>query len=210
MRPSRWITFPLLMGVLLALPAVIFRNDSWPLELLFRFIIGIAIGFGCQAWSDYRTRQRAGSEDLSEDHYSVRQSGSVTVFGDRDSVLDLCVKAIEDLGNVRIKKLDREKGEITGRTKMNWESFGTLITLRVAEVGDNLAEVTISTRPIPRTAVVDYGYGLEAVRNITQFLKKNDRSVNTDLLMDGAEILVAATKRPLAKEFDRRMTGSSD
>jgi hypothetical protein len=149
MRLSRWITFPLLMGILMVVPALIFLNDSNLVDLLVRFITGAGMGFVLQAWSDHRTRNRAGSGDLGEDSYAARQSGSVTVFGGRERVLDLCVQAVEELGNARLKRIDRENGEITARTKMNWECFGTIITIRVNEIGDSLAEVSINTRPIP-------------------------------------------------------------
>ena len=210
MRPSRWITFPLLMGVLLALPAVIIRNDSWPLELLFRFIMGIGIGFGSQAWSDHRTRKRAGNVALSDEMYSVQQTRTVTVFGDRQHVLDLCEKAVDALADARRKRVDSNRGEVTARVKMCWDSFGTVIKMNVLEIGESLCRVSIRTRPRIRTTRIDYGRSFEAAENLAQFLKKNDRSVDANLLRDGAEILVAATKRPLAKEFDRRMTGPSD
>jgi hypothetical protein len=210
MRLSRWITFPLLLGFLMVVPALIFLNDSNLVDLLVRFVTGAGMGFAFQAWSDHRTRKRAGSEDLGEDSYAARRSGSVTVFGDRESVLDLCVQAVEELGNARLKRVDRENGEITARTKMNWDSLGTMITIRVNEIGDSLAEVTINTRPIPRTAAIDYGVGLEIVQRLTRFLTKHDRNVDTNLLRDGAEILVGATTRPLSEHFARRMTDSSD
>jgi len=210
MRLSRWITFPLLMGFLAAVPALIIRNDFWLVELLVRFGIGAGIGFGAQAWSDHRTRQRAGVAYINDEIYSVRQTRSVTIFGDRRHVMDLCEQAVDDLGNARLKNVDRENGEIVAKTRMSLNSFGNLITFRVAEIGDNLAEVTIRTRPALSITAVDYGRGLEIAEKLTQFLKKNEPSVNTSLLRDGADMLAAATKRPLANDFDRRMAGSTD
>lgn len=125
-------------------------------------------------------------------------------LGDRDYVLGLCEQAIHKLGDVRLKKINRAKGELAAKAKMNWDSFGTLITMRVAEIGESLAEVTITTRPRSSFTRIDYGRGLEAAEKLMQFLKENDRSVSTSLLKDGAEMLAAATKRPLAKDFDRK------
>jgi hypothetical protein len=210
MRLSRWITFPLLMGILMVVPALIYLNDSSVVEILVRFVIGAGIGFGVQAWSDRRTRQRAGTDKLSEDNYAVSQTRSVTVLGDREKVLNLCEEALRDLGNAWVKNVDSKTGEIAARTYMNWTSFGNKITLRVVDVGENLTEVTINTEPALRLTRVDYGHGLEIAEKLMRFLKKNEPSVNTNLLRDGVEILATATKRPLAKDFDRRMAGSSD
>lgn len=57
---------------------------------------------------------------------------------------------------------DRSAGKIDARTGMTWRSFGELVTVRVAKVGDDGARIAIRSEPTG-SQKVDYGKSAENV-----------------------------------------------
>jgi hypothetical protein len=111
--------------------------------------------------------------------------------------LELCREAVLSLGNARLKSVDEKNRIVVARSTMNWKSFGAVVTMKLSEIDDQLTEVNISTRPIPRTALIDSGEGWELAERLTAYLRRNDKEVDAKILTDGASILNDVTVKPL-------------
>ncbi|MGE3382483.1 MAG: hypothetical protein AB7L70_06015 [Pyrinomonadaceae bacterium] len=183
------------------LPALLSPDDS-P-SLLFWFVFGAFFGLVIQALSDLRARQRSkGNNDPNI--YKVRQERCVTVLLEPTKAFDLCQDAVNSLDRMKLKRVDRAANEIIARSRSTWDIFGSVVTLKLEAIGENLTNVRIETRPIPRTAAVDYGESWETVEKIVEYLRKKDARIQDRLLEEGAKIIEIAARRPVEKIIERK------
>ena len=117
-----------------------------------------------------------------------------------EKAFELCREAIESINPSKIKIEDQENGVFEIRTRMNWESFGTIVRLNLIKIGENITEVRISTRPIPRTVLVDYGEGWKYSEHIVNYLKEKDAVINKKVLAQSVEVLDDVYVKPLQQE----------
>lgn len=203
MKISRWIYIPLIVALTWALTYLIFGFIGSFREFLVYLIIGAIFGFVMQFLS-YLLAKKVSGKDNDEEIHKVRQNRKVTLLLDYEKSFDLCREAIHLLNPSKIKKEDFENGMITARTRINWKSFGTIINLELKKINQNLTEVEISTRPIPRTVLVDYGEGWKYANEICNYLKSEDSEINKNLLVESASILDNVYVKPFQKETVKR------
>lgn len=203
-RISRWIYFPLVFVAIYVVSYGITGQIGTLEGLLGYALLGLAVGMVTLGFSDYSARKR--SKRSSTEIFEVKQNRSVTVMRGLDEALELCREAVLSLGNASLKSVDAKNKTVVARSHMNWKSFGSIVTIKLMEIDDRLTEVNISTRPIPRTALVDSGEGWELAERLAAYLRRFDKEVNAKILADGASILSDATVRPLTRQGseDRR------
>ena len=200
MKISRWIYFPLFMILSYVLPQLFFEASSgW---LLYWLITGMIVGFGTLLYSDRKARQITGKTD-DEEIYKIRQHRVVTVLLDYEKAFQLCREAAESLNPARIKIEDAASGVIQFRTRVNWNSWGHIITMNVKKLNQNLTEIEISTRPIPRTVIVGTGHSWKYVEELSDYLKEKDAAVNQKVLVESAQILEDVYVNPFRKEKEK-------
>lgn len=201
MSVSRWIKFPLLFAVVITVPELIFPEDFTYSGLLARFVFGAIAGLGLQAWSDVRTRRR--TKGITDpDIYKVRHERTVTVLLRPEEAFQLCLDAMRSIDGMKLNVIDEVKSQIIGGSRMTWESFGTVVTLNLATIGDCLTEVSIKTRPLLRMTRVDHGESWEQIELLVSYLRRHDANVGESLLDEGTSIINDAARRPIA--FDAR------
>lgn len=200
-RFNRWIYFPLLF-VAIYLVSYGITGQIGTLEGLLGYaLLGLAVGMITLGFSDYSARKR--SKRSSPEIFEVRQNRSVTVMRGIDEALELCREAVLSLGNVSLKSVDEKNKIVVARSHMNWKSFGSIGTMELRKIDDRLTEINISTRPIPRTALVDSGEGWELAERLIAYLRRFDKEVDAKILADGATILSDATVRPIASRVPK-------
>lgn len=187
--------FALLTGILQAL-----INDGNPVrKFLFGFVFGAFQGLIIQAWSHWRTKKL--SKNRAETDFSVKQERIVVLLLTAEKAFDLCVESVSYVEKSKLKIEDRAKGFIKAKVRMNFHSFGTEITFNLAQIGENLTEVKIKTRPVVRTTVVDYGESLKTIEKLAEFLKLKDAEINKKVLVESAAILEDVYVKPFQKEI---------
>ena len=95
-----------------------------------------------------------------------RQSQTVIVKGSYEAIFDACLQALKQI-NANIKTSDRSIGSIVAKTSLTWRSFGEELEVTLIKQNDEQVQVTISSSPIIKTTLIDYGKGL---KNVTSFL----------------------------------------
>ena len=104
----------------------------------------------------------------------VHQTRSIRLKLPYDQTFDLCLEALLIRGGtIYLEK--PEQGKIAARTGVNIYSGRSIIYLDVDKLGDGTSEVTISSKPAVRIAVIDMGGNLENVTNIAAFLKLKEK-----------------------------------
>lgn len=90
------------------------------------------------------------------------QSKTESIEGTYDVVFQRCLQALDRL-KAKIKKSNKESGVILAKMSMTWKSFGEILEVKLVKEGDQLIKVTLTTSPIQKAALVDYGKGLQNV-----------------------------------------------
>lgn len=198
MKISRWIYVPLIFVFLYILQRILLNGSIAAGEILFAAVLGAVAGFVILFWSDSKSRAVSGRDD--EEIYRVRQSRMITLLLNYEKAFELCKASINYLHRAKIKNEDFAQGTIKIKTGMNWNSFGQIITLKLNKINEHLTEVEISTRPIPRTALIDYGEGWKYAEEISKFLKEKDAEINKKVLVESAAILSDVYVKPFQKE----------
>ena len=83
---------------------------------------------------------------------------------------DLCVGAGQGLRGVKHLAADSRAGTIEVRTGWSWKSWGERISFGIREVNDAETGVTVSSRCVLSTTLVDYGKNASNVRRNMQLL----------------------------------------
>ena len=198
-KTKRWIILPLWM-MLTPVILIALNNNSSPSlnEFLFFLIIEAIDGFTIAGFSDARTRAITGRTD--DEIYETNQQRNLTLLLNYEKSFEMCLEAAESINPAKIKKADAEKGIVELRTRFRWDSFGDIIKLKLTRINENLTEVDISTRPIPRTVLVSNGYAWKFVEDISTYLREKDAEINKNLLIDSAAILDDVYVNPFQKE----------
>lgn len=82
---------------------------------------------------------------------------------------------------------------------MSWSSFGNRVEVTLKKINETLTEVNVSTRPIFRTTIVDYGVGWKIAEDICKYLKAKDTELNKKVLIESAAILEDVYVKPFQK-----------
>ncbi len=200
MKISRWIYVPLICALYSALLIALFGGSFS--EVLSYFVVGAISGFVLQFWSDIKARRVSGRND--EEIYKIKQNRSLTLLMNYEKAFESCVEAVNLINPAKIKRMSLESGIITARTKMSWSSTGNTIQINLKRINENLTQIEISTNPIPRTAIVDYGDGWKYAEDICSYLKEKDMEINRKVLVESVDLLNDVYVKPFQKEKIRR------
>ncbi|WP_273130964.1 hypothetical protein [Bacillus weihaiensis] len=75
------------------------------------------------------------------------------------------------LHKAKVKEENLEKGFILVRTGINIRTWGEVIKVTVTSIENERTLVTIESKPIVITTMVDYGKNLENVKIISEYLE---------------------------------------
>jgi hypothetical protein len=198
MRISRWIYLPLYLVIAYVLLHLLFDDSTSRNELIYYAILGAVVGFGTLLWNDAIARKVTGRND--KEIYIVRQRRNLTLLLNYQKAFQCCREAVDELNPAKIKEESPESGVIKFRTRANWHSFGDIITINLKKINENLTEVEIRTRPIPRTILSGTGESWKYVEDICNYLKERDADINKKILVDSAQILDDVYVKPFQKE----------
>ncbi|HEX8368359.1 MAG TPA: hypothetical protein VF604_07440 [Pyrinomonadaceae bacterium] len=199
MKISRWIYLPLYFVVAYVLMHFLFDKSISADWLLYYAVSGAAVGFVTMLWNDAIARKVTGRRN-NEEIYIVRQRRTLTLLLNYRKAFECCREAVDDLNPAKIKEESPESGVIKFRTRMKWHSFGDIVTINLKKINENLTEVEIRTRPIPRTILSGTGDSWKYVEDICDYLKERDAKINKKVLVDSAAILDEVYVKPFQKE----------
>lgn len=199
MKISRWIYLPLYFVVAYVLMHFLFDKSISADWLLYYAVSGAAVGFVTMLWNDAIARKVTGRRN-DEEIYIVRQRRTLTLLLNYRKAFECCREAVDDLNPAKIKEESPESGVIKFRTRMKWHSFGDIVTINLKKINENLTEVEIRTRPIPRTILSGTGDSWKYVEDICDYLKERDAKINKKVLVDSAAILDEVYVKPFQKE----------
>ncbi len=94
-----------------------------------------------------------------------------------DKVFDLCIESLNSVKRCKINKENRPQGKIDARAGMTWKTWGDVVSFDVRKIDSDRTQIEVSSRPVVRTTLVDYGKNLENVEKIIKFIKEHDEPV---------------------------------
>jgi hypothetical protein len=115
------------------------------------------------------------SSGRSQEATGVHHVRHVTMLLPYDAAFDLCFDSLGLIKECKPQKVDRSQGKITARAGITWRTWGDVVSFEVREVGGEGIQVKVSSRPVVRMTLVDYGKNLENVEKIVGFLNSHSR-----------------------------------
>ncbi len=189
---NRYIKVPLVFGMMYAL---LFGFMSWLdygftgrtlSRVIFNFVFGTLLGFVLLFIHNYYVE--GVKRDASEEDFDVRQCRTVLLHLPFDEAFELCKESLSGTRKIKIKKEDRRGGRIEAKTGATSKTWGNLITFSIETVGEQLTRIEVSSRPLVRTILVDYGENLSNVEKISEFLSMKDDHLDVKRLNSGLNL----------------------
>lgn len=110
------------------------------------------------------------SNDTSPETMGVHHVRRLELSLSYGTTFDVCLEALRSIKGCRVRDSDRSLGSIEAKTGSSWKTLGDSISIVVHEIGKGLVHVKISSEPLLRTTMLDFGRNLDNVQKICQFL----------------------------------------
>jgi hypothetical protein len=190
---NRWVRVPIIAAFYWFILHVLFPRPS---ESIWQtFFWALAFGFTLEGSSWLWVRIKYGN--VGPNAREPRQKRSLMLMQEMGQALETCRSAVESLPNLKLREVDPVSNTIKMKSKVNWVSWGSRFTIQTHEVAEYLTEVTIETRPLLPTVLIDSGEAWKTIDQIVGAIRKLDSQPSTTSLKDGAEILQDLTSRPI-------------
>lgn len=154
-------------GLIVAL--VYWRYSPDVLTIIYAGVIfglGTTISLSILQWIIVRSKGIQGD-------VKVVCSTQFLVEGTREEVFDLCDHSISTIDKCKLGYYDPKEGIAKAKAGKSWLTWGDEITFQLKEIKPNEFCVTIVSRPVVRTTVIDYGKNLENINRISDYFMNN-------------------------------------
>jgi hypothetical protein len=89
-----------------------------------------------------------------------------------NDAFNMCRESLASIQYCAIKKKDLSQGKIVAEKVPSWRSMGEVITFDIKQVNARRTHIIVSSKPLLRTTIIDWGKNLENVQKITQYLRE--------------------------------------
>lgn len=90
--------------------------------------------------------------------------------GTKEQVIELCRNSLDSIKNSSVLEINREAGLIRAKAGMTWYTWGDEITFQIESIGDHNYSVSVTSRPMVKTTLIDYGKNLDNIQKIKSYL----------------------------------------
>lgn len=171
-------------GILIGISQIIFRNstltffygsNAFAMALVFAVVAGLFYAFFMAALITFfhkRAVQNLGY-GTTEEAFEVHHVRNVDLTLPYSTTFDLCIGGLHLMGGFSIQEEDRSSGEINAKAGRGFLVKPNQVTFHIKSVNDLLTHVEVSSKPLSRWAVVDFGKNLENVERIVGYLRSH-------------------------------------
>jgi hypothetical protein len=109
--------------------------------------------------------------DDVENMLGVHQTQVITINQPASQAYETCLQCIRAMKNCKETRQDQSLGIIYAQTGWSWQSFGEKLTFIVSEESPETSKVTVSSKPILPTTLIDYGKNTQNIREAVSTLR---------------------------------------
>lgn len=102
--------------------------------------------------------------------FDARQFYTLDIEADFNSVFEHSLKILENTRGLTIENIDRETGHIQAKTTKSFKCFGERLKLKIHALEQGKVNISLSSFPLGRLTLLDYGKNYENIRNYLQRL----------------------------------------
>ena len=136
--------------------------------ILFGLLMSITLG-----WLHHRSIKKLPFA-TGEYQAGVHQVRTLRVHLPYEASLALCKDSLRVIKKSTLQNEDGSVGRLDAKTGMTWKAWGERISFGVQRISDTESEIEVTSRPIIRTTLIDYGKNLENVEEILLYLRRQD------------------------------------
>lgn len=136
-------------------------SESIVTGFLFGLFIAVTLGI-----IDYLFRRSSGGKIGGR----VKQQQEIIIQRPFNETVNLCRKSIEKYNGKKLTT-DPTEGIIQGRIGVSWQSWGEKIMIKLDELNSEETVVTITSKPLLPTTVIDYGKNKRNITRLTKYIE---------------------------------------
>lgn len=111
------------------------------------------------------------TRDIPTDAVGVQQTRDLQVRADIDQVFQAAVGILREQKTIKSLTPFREELVIKARTKASWASLGESVVLRFENASPGAVKIQITSRPVYRFTLIDYGKNFHNAEAISQAIR---------------------------------------
>lgn len=119
---------------------------------------------------------------LKKGKLKVNNTVRFEIEASKQEVFEICEKSLVNIKKCIIEENNLVGGTLTAKTGVNWQTWGDYIFFQLEFIDDNKWMVNVSSRPIVKTTVIDYGKNKDNIRRIIEFIR--DINMNMKIIQD--------------------------
>lgn len=161
-------------GFLMYIQALIFSNNAPSITL--HIIMGLMFGLLMSlilTILDFQSNKSIGEGKSS----GVHKKGAIEVGLPSQEVFKICRNAGLVLNGAKISYESQQKGMLIIKTGISWKTWGDIIEIVIEEIAANHTRVSIQSRPLVPTTLIDYGKNAENINRIVGYIEKEKLSI---------------------------------
>ena len=156
--------------VFIGIYSVLFRNTEYTfLDVVtsgLLFGITMSIGLGSTHYFAIREIRSDSSNSKSTVHQSREINLNVPIGKDHE----LCIESLKFIKKGKLLKNDNTNGIIEAKAGLTWKTFGDRIKFNLKKTDGHTTLIEVSSKPLLKITLVDYGKNLENVNKIEDYL----------------------------------------
>lgn len=110
----------------------------------------------------------------------------IEIKGTRHEIFEICKSSLSKIAKCKLEESDFQAGVLKAKAGMTWHTWGDLILFKLEEAQENCYKVLVTSRPIVRSTVIDYGKNMDNINRIIELFK--DMKGDIKVIQDGNKI----------------------
>lgn len=107
----------------------------------------------------------------------IINTAEIVIEGSKQDILVICENSLSNIIKCKIEEINIREGILKAKAGMTWYTWGDLILFKLDHIHENKYKVLITSRPIVKTTVIDYGKNQDNINRIIKFFREIKRDV---------------------------------
>jgi len=116
----------------------------------------------------------------------VSVTAEIKIEGTKQEIFQMCQNSLGTIVKCTIEVSDIQNGVLKAKAGKTWLTWGDFITFKLEQLQENTYKLLITSRPIVKTTIIDYGKNQDNVNRIIGYFKEVKGDV--EVIQDGRNI----------------------
>ncbi len=158
-------------GIIMGMVSIISERLSIEAGIYLGVETGLFYGFFMSLILGTRHRSQIKKLGLNVNaHVSPIQTETLCIEEEYEIAFEKALRSLMRM-KANIISSEKYKGEIVAKTPMSWSGFGEDMTVHLSKEDESLTRVSVTSRPVLKATMIDYGKGRKNIVTFFEYLK---------------------------------------